>query len=128
MVHEKVIPAGGVTFVVEYRHFGDDQGPCVRVYGEVGSKAVQLLRFDCFEKSPHYHYDPDGRNEVHYLDPAKGVAAHVQWTLNQLRTQLSEMVWHAGYGEVAQQIDPNAVQEATCQVEKAINELTASGR
>jgi hypothetical protein len=46
--------AGGVVFDVEYRVFGGDRGPAVRVFGEVDGRNVQLLRFDCFEKDPHY--------------------------------------------------------------------------
>ena len=62
---EKVFDVGGVELHVDKRNFGSDGGPSVRVYGEVDGENVQLLRFDCFRKDPHYHYDPSGKNDQH---------------------------------------------------------------
>ena len=58
MSQEKVFQVGGVELHVDNRSITDDGGPSVRVYGDVDGEAVQLLRFDCFRKDPHYHYDP----------------------------------------------------------------------
>ena len=59
---------GGLTFVVEYRDFEGDRGPAVRVFGEVDGQRRQLLRFDCFDTDPHYHYDLEGENRIFHLD------------------------------------------------------------
>ena len=68
MSQEKVFQVGGVDLHVDNRSITGDGGPSVRVYGDVDGEAVQLLRFDCFRKDPHYHYDPSGRNDQHHLD------------------------------------------------------------
>ena len=59
---------GGVVLAIEYRNFGDDRGPAVRVFGDIDGERTQLLRFDCFDDDPHYHYAPTGVNRMFHLD------------------------------------------------------------
>jgi hypothetical protein len=122
-VHE--IAAGGVRFLVDYRRSGGDQGPSVRAYADVEGRPVQLLRFDCFDQDPHYHYDPEGQDDHRKLDPQE-VPDPVAWTLAQLAGNLVSMVRTAGYDQVAEQIDAEAVEEAISQIESAIREAEAS--
>ena len=37
------------------RDVGADGGPTVHVFGPVDGAQVEILRFDCFRKAPHYH-------------------------------------------------------------------------
>ena len=53
------LEVAGLEFLVESRDIGEDGGPTIRVYGMAQGERVQLLRFDCFRKAPHYHYDPE---------------------------------------------------------------------
>jgi hypothetical protein len=108
-----------VTLDIEYRHFGGDGGPAVRVYGDVGGRSVQLLRFDCFAQAPHYHYDPQGRDERCDLE-GMGLAESSAWTLEQLRMNLGAMIEKAGYPEVAARLDAAAVAASLPQVEEAM--------
>src|SRR5438105_12278353 len=105
------IEAGGVRINVEYRHLGGDRGPAVRVYGDVDGRPVQLLRFDCFENDPHYHYDPDGKNYVLKLN-RETVPDVVAWTLGELRANLKTMLRAAGYEAAAAGVDREAVAAA----------------
>jgi hypothetical protein len=95
-------PAGTLRFHLENRMAADDGGPAIRVYGPTtdGHSERQLLRFDCFRKDPHYHYDPDGRDEHLNLEGA-AAADPVAWSLTQLRQNLPEMVRHAGGSDQA---------------------------
>jgi len=113
----QTIEAGGLTFQIENRIFGNDGGPALRVFGDVDGKAVQLLRFDCFHDAPHYHYDPTGKNQVRSLE--KG-ADNIGWAVGQVRTQVNDMIRTAGYDAVADQIDMAAVQTMADQVEEAL--------
>jgi hypothetical protein len=117
------IEAGGVRLNVEYRTFGGDRGPAVRVYAEIDGRPVQLLRFDCFDNDPHYHYDPDGRDDHRKLHRQE-VPDPVAWTLAQLSGNVVSMIRTAGYDAVADRVDPDAVTEAIPQVEAAIRDLT----
>ena len=115
-MNEKVFEVGGVELHVDNRSLGADGGPSVRVYGEADGKNIQLLRFDCFRKDPHYHYDPSGKNDQRHLDKTS-VPDSVAWTIEQLGQNLVEMVRTAGYSGVANQVDQAAVAQVLPEVE-----------
>jgi hypothetical protein len=117
------IEVGGVRINVEYRHAGSDRGPAVRVYGDVDGRPVQLLRFDCFENDPHYHYAPDGEDDHRKLSP-EDVPDPVAWTLAQLSGNLVSMIRTAGYDQVADRVDGDAVTDAIPRIEAAIRDLS----
>ena len=112
----KVFQVGGIELHVDDRNFGSDGGPSVRVYGEAEGENIQLLRFDCFRKDPHYHYDPSGKNDQRHLDKAS-VPDSVAWTIEQLRENLVEMIHTAGYNSVADNVDQAAVAQVLPEVE-----------
>ena len=115
-MNEKVFDVGGVELCVDQRNFGADGGPSVRVYGEADGENIQLLRFDCFRKDPHYHYDPSGKNDQRHLDKAS-VPDSVAWTIEQLGQNLVEMIHTAGYDSVAETVDQAAVAKVLPEVE-----------
>ena len=116
MMSGKVFQVGGIELHVDDRNFGSDGGPSVRVYGEAEGENIQLLRFDCFRKDPHYHYDPSGKNDQRHLDKAS-VPDSVAWTIEQLRENLVEMIHTAGYNSVADNVDQAAVAQVLPEVE-----------
>lgn len=113
----QTIELGGLEFVIENRIFGKDGGPALRVFGNVGGKSVQVLRFDCFRDDPHYHYDPTGKNEMHHLE--KG-ADNVGWSIEQVKTRLDDMIRTAGYNDLADNIDVAAIQAKASDLEHAL--------
>ena len=115
-MNEKVFEVGGVELHVDQRSFGADGGPSVRVYGEADGENIQLLRFDCFRKDPHYHYDPSGKNDQRHLDKAS-VPDSVAWTIEQLGENLVKMIRTAGYDSVADRVDQGAVVQVLPKVE-----------
>jgi hypothetical protein len=121
------IDAGAVTFALQYRALMPDQGVSLQVMGEVDGKEAELLRFDCFDQRPHYHYDPEHKNERHDMD--KTTAGNpVGWTLKQLRTRLPAMLTKAGYEEVAQRLDCPLVLKQLDQVEEAARYIAQTQR
>jgi hypothetical protein len=100
--------AGGLRFQVENRRFGNDGGLAIRVYADVDGKEAQVLRFDCFEKVPHYHFDPDGLNAQLTLDRAV-VPDVVAWSLVQIRDNIKPMLRAATYPAVAERVDQAAI-------------------
>jgi hypothetical protein len=94
------IPAGPLTFGIEYRHLQTDQGICIHVFGDLNGSQEEFLRFDCFERAPHYHYAWSTDDQYVALDTtAEGDPLH--WTLDRLRTRLPAMLIRAGAGELA---------------------------
>jgi hypothetical protein len=119
--------AGAVCFALQYRALMPDQGLCIQVAGEVDGHPSELLRFDCFDQNPHYHYDPEGRNERHNID--KTTAGNpVGWTLKQLRTRLPAMLTKAGYESIANKLDCDLVLKRLEQVEEAARYMAIKQR
>ncbi len=100
------IQAGNVEFQVEMRQGRDnaDGGPSIHVRANQGGEELMLLRFDCFEKRPHYHYAPGGDNTSYDIDPTL-VSDSLGWVVSQLRANLSAMVDRAGFPTVAGAVD-----------------------
>ena len=118
------IGVSGLRFNVRYANTRTgDRGPSLRVYGDVEGKPVQLLRFDCFENDPHYHYAPDGRDDHRKLSRDE-VPDPVAWTLAQLSGNLVSMIRTAGFDELADRVDGDAVAAAIPRIEATIRELS----
>jgi hypothetical protein len=91
----------------------DDRGVALHVCGEQDGEWREFLRFDCFAEDPHYHYVSwrDKANEMIHLDPvADGDPLH--WALERIRTRLPQMLARAGAADVAERVDPAALEEA----------------
>ena len=100
-----VVDAGTLRFGIKYRQeLMDDQGIGIEVFSEIDGKEVEILRFDCFDQKPHYHYSPEKENERQNIDKASA-GNPLGWTMKQLRTRLQPMIRRAGYEDVANQLD-----------------------
>jgi len=116
------IGVSGLRFNVRYANVRTgDRGPSLRVYGDVEGKPVQLLRFDCFENQPHFHYDPEGKNNQLRMDKAN-VSDPVAWSMDYLRGNFASLIRIAGYSALAEQLDEGALTAALPTVEKALRD------
>ncbi|MFQ5903145.1 MAG: hypothetical protein ACE5JO_05585 [Candidatus Binatia bacterium] len=122
---ELILDNRGIQVHVEYRHVGGDEGWTFHVYGIEKRNEVELLRFDCFKRNPHYHYDPSGKNEEHDMDKEK-IPEPLGWVMTQLKTQLPAMIEHAGYGDIARAVDQNAMAQTLAKLEKEIERFKPS--
>ena len=137
------IACGAVCFALQYRNLdggaphrqgagapggGDaDQGVCIQVVGNVEGQETELLRFDCFDNRPHYHYGPENKNVRIMLDPT--VAGNpIGWTMAQLRSKLPAMLARAGYEGLAIQIDPSLVIQTLAEVETKARDVALRQR
>lgn len=104
-----VIDAGAVSVAMQYRkELMPDQGLMVQIFGEVDGKDTEILRFDCFDQAPHYHYGPENHNIRLNMD--KTTAGNpVGWTLHQIRNNLPSMVRRAGYDDLAARIEAHPI-------------------
>jgi hypothetical protein len=115
-----IVEAAGMRIWVDHRRgIGGDEGLTfdITVAGE--EEGARILRFDCFNKKPHYHIGPAGKDAVHDMND-EGISDPVRWTLDQLKTRLPSMVTEAGYAEIAKRIDQTAIANRLSQVEKDI--------
>jgi hypothetical protein len=104
-----------------------DQGVSLQVVSGAAGEEKELLRFDCFDQNPHYHYDPEDKNLRYDMD--KTTAGNpVGWTLQQLRTRLPEMLKKAGFEEIANKLDCAHVLSKLDQVEEAARYMAVKQR
>jgi hypothetical protein len=116
-----VYSAGPIEITLEYRALMADQGVCVQVYANVESKDTEILRFDCFDQDPHYHYGPEHRNVRLHLDKVT-CGTPFAWTMDNLRHNLPAMIKRAGYANVAAAVDAHPVSSTL------LDEIEAKGR
>jgi predicted DNA-binding ribbon-helix-helix protein len=120
------LEASGLRFSVEYRTTRTDRGPSLQVLGDVDGKSVQLLRFDCFENEPHFHYDPEGKNNRIFLNRAR-VSVAIAWSMDYLQGNFTSLVRIAGYGRLADRLDEAALTAALPGLEKALRDSVPRG-
>jgi hypothetical protein len=87
---------------------------------------VQLLRFDCFENEPHFHYDPQGKNNRIFMNTAR-VSDPIAWSMEYLRGNFASQIRIAGYGKCADQLDEAALAGILPGVEKALRDSVPRG-
>ena len=122
---DNVIEAGPLKFALQYRkEIMDDQGVCIQVATAVDGRDEEILRFDCFDQDPHYHYGTEKKNERIHLD--KTTAGNpIGWAMKQFRTSLPEMIRRSGYEEIADQLDN---YQTAAVVATKLNEVEACAR
>ena len=135
------IPCGPICFALQYRDIDGgaphgagggggnhaDQGVCLQVVGTVEGAERELLRFECFDNHPHYHYDPAHTNVSVMLDPTV-TGNPLRWTMTQLRRKLPAMLGRAGYEQIALQIDPSQLMPTLDEVEAKACEMAIRRR
>jgi hypothetical protein len=138
------VPAGAVTFVVEARDLVDErardgassvipQDAAPGLFDDFGASLhvlgaddrLEYLRFDCFEKEPHYHYirPAEQMNVIIRLDDiAEGDP--IDWVAGRLRNRLPEMLGHAGATELGASVrtQMSDVLEASDRVRELLRE------
>ncbi|TFH22786.1 MAG: hypothetical protein E4H03_07660 [Myxococcales bacterium] len=147
--HTTYVDAGSVSFGIEYRLLDDAQlaanyqgADMDEIRGALQDKQVQevedngisihviakvdgheYLRFDCFENGPHYHYiEPSGEKQtiVDYDEGALGDM--VEWTIDQLRTRLAEMLERAGGATIAASLESARIEIGLTELAGLIDE------
>ena len=122
-----IVGEGSIKFGLEYRDLLSDQGLCIHALGETGGAEVELLRFDCFDHAPHYHYGPEKRNERLMLDKTTE-GDSLEWTLKQLRERLPEMISRAGYDDLAEQARSADLSASLAELESTARRMAQDGR
>ena len=118
-----IIEQAGMRMTVAHRQGlgGSDEGLTFDITtagAEVEGK--RILRFDCFYKNPHYHVGPSGGESAAYKMKDEGIEDPVRWTLEQLKTRFPSMIKQAGYQEIAEKIDQQAIADQLTRLEPEI--------
>ncbi len=81
---------GRFRFAVAFRIVESEQGLAIHVHGPTADSGdEEVLRFDCFQKEPHYHLAWSYRNDpfipIHSEDP-------FAWAVNTLRDEIQDLL------------------------------------
>ena len=123
--------AGTVTFIVQHEHWDgnvqdhSDQGVAVLV--AKFDDETTLLRFNCFDIEKSYIYGPEKENKLFRMDHTTD-GNPINWTMQQIRNNLSIMLEAAGYSDIAKTVDAKQVEGVLGDVEAHAREMYATGR
>ena len=108
-----IIEQAGMRMTVAHRRSGGGDEGLTFDITTVGpaDEGKRILRFDCFYNSPHYHVGASGGEGAAHKMKDEGVEDPVRWTLEQLKTRFPAMVKQAGYEEIAEKIDQQAIAD-----------------
>lgn len=95
----------------------EDNGVSLHVVG--ADDGHEYLRFDMFEREPHYHYiDRSGEEQTIVDFDRVALGEMLPWALQQLRTRLPEMLRHAGGERLIGSLDSRAMERCLVEVEE----------
>lgn len=111
---------GRFKFDISYRRMRGDQGLSIRISGPVADERRELLRFDCFDNSPHYHVEVYGKNEITAIDDDDAT----EWSLKVLTEQFEGLIDAAGADSLNVQ-ERDGLDDALLQVSSDSRNLVA---
>ena len=130
-----IFEAGNIRFGLEMRRqAGGDGGLAVHVLADVGGskgrayvEETEILAFDCFWQSPHYHYGPRNKNHRIFWDKTL-VEDPLGWVFEQFdNRKLGAMIERAGYPGIAADLDLEKIASVLPMVKKKAREMQAEG-
>ena len=130
-----IFEAGNIRFGLEMRRqTSGDGGLAIHVLSDLAGtpgksyvEETELLAFDCFRDSPHYHYGPRNKNHRIFWDKTL-VSDPLDWTLNQFKTKkLAAMIQRAGYPGVSADLDQDLIESIMPAMEKRAREMQTGG-
>jgi hypothetical protein len=130
-----IFEAGNIRFGLEMRRqAGGDGGLAVHVLADIGGskgrayvEETEILAFDCFWQSPHYHYGPRNKNHRIFWDKTL-VEDPLGWVFEQFENRkLGAMIERAGYPGIAADLDLEKIASVLPMVKKKAREMQAEG-
>jgi hypothetical protein len=124
---ETTLNIGQLKFSISHSDLMHDQGVTIRIYGPIENVEKQILRFDCFDQAPHYHYDPDGRNEMHDIDLTTA-GNPLGFVLTNIRLSLATLLDNAGASKLAENLSIPDLSKGMDEVEIIAREMAIKSR
>src|SRR5579862_4507147 len=110
---------GGLRFDVSFRSVG----ATLRVDGRVDEHWVEMLRFDDFVDSPHFHAPASGDSIA--FDRTSGEP--LAWYVSQIRDHLPEWLEKAGFASVLPTIDVDEISKNADRLTEAMEACVPDG-
>lgn len=111
---------GGLRFEVSFR----EVGATLRVDGKVQDHWTEMLRFDDFVDSPHFHAPASG-DAILFDRAAHGEP--LAWYVEQIQDHLGEWLERSGFSEVLSTIDVDDVSRNAPRLTEAMEACVPEG-
>jgi hypothetical protein len=111
---------GGLRFEVSFR----DVGATLRVDGKRDDRWTEMLRFDDFVDSPHFHAPASG-DPIPFDRTAHGEP--LAWYVEQIQNHLPEWLEKSGYADVLRTIDVEEVTRNAPRLTEAMEACVPTG-
>ena len=114
--HQEIVEP--YTFALTYRDVDIVRGLTIHVFGPVKGKREEILRFDCFEKTPHYHLGWSYRDErfIEINDPEP-----FRWAIDSLRDSFEDFVMRAN-------ADLDVTETSRAEISEALERIRAESK
>jgi hypothetical protein len=106
--------AGGLHFSVSFRA---PAGATFRLTASVDGTPTELVRFDDFVDSPHYHAPAEADPVM--FDRSR-LGEPLEWLVDQVQNHLEELLTGAGFAALLPQLDTAAVAGSAGQIRTAM--------
>jgi hypothetical protein len=94
-----------------------DGGVSIHVAG--AEDGHEYLRFDLFERDPHYHYiEPSGKRQTIVQYDRVAMGDMLAWALGRLRQRLPQMLERAGGAALVEKLDGALLEAGLARVEE----------
>lgn len=117
----QVVDCGGLRFEATFR---EPAGATLRVFGDLDGQVTELLRFDDFVDSPHYHIpaasDPIAFDQAELGEP-------LTWLVSQLRDNLAGLFTEAGLARALPGVNLDTVTYHVDDIRKAMEICVPDG-
>ena len=100
-----------------------DRGPTLEVYGLEDGEWREVLKFDCFEKGPHWHRCYPGLPDAITNLEATGFNAAIDFAAAQLRQNFGGLISEQGFTSLASEETIGEVSAALPVVEARLREM-----
>lgn len=121
-----VIEQGYIRTIVSARTVNLGYGVAIEVFGRLPDNCwKEVLRFDCFEREPHWHRFPATGGGIEEPLPASSVAQAVATAVDQLRDGLPTWMAELGYPEGRNEAAKPAFGKALDRIARAAKKLAA---
>ena len=131
----EIFEAGNIRFGLEMRRQRNGNGGlAIHVLADVGgskgkkyAEETELLAFDCFWQTAHYHYGP--RNKNHRINWDRTIVDEpLDWTFEQFENRkLGAMIERAGYPGIAADLDLDKIAAVLPALKRRAYEMYAEG-
>lgn len=108
----ELIEVGALSLAVEYRFVGEEQGPSIHVFGPVGGADEEILRFDCFDRVPHYHYGFSYIDQAMVPIDTAAVGDAFEWVCDTVEQRLPDLLAKADAPDAAAAVDMSGLATA----------------